>query len=300
MNKEPMFEVQPDYTVPLLRLLAQLPGGQGKTQDVLRLFESEYRRRIPSSHLPLRRDGNPIWNNNVRWCRNALREYGFLDGSVRGVWRITEDGRHWLRENPNAARIEGVPKRKAESPPRSRRTRRGRSSRASPVQGVTIEMLAQTRKLMPPDQFREVWGRLNDQLMAEERGKAVTEITQTELGRRTQRWLDEVHTFLSGKNATPPILGSALRLDPLLLYPGTLSRSCRPAALRPGGGSGHGDVQTGQAHIRCVPQQVDLLMNASQTTRVPPRGLVQPTQCRCRRERGADREPEDVRKHNRL
>ena len=57
---------------------------------------------------------------------------------------------------------------------------------------------------MPSDQFREVWGTLYDQLLAEERAKAVTEITQTELGRRTRRWLDDVHAFLNGKNASTP------------------------------------------------------------------------------------------------
>ena len=64
-------------------------------------------------------------------------------------------------------------------------------------------MLEQTRKGMPADQFRQVWGKLYDELLAEERAKAITQITQTELGRRARRWLDGVHAFLQGKEASP-------------------------------------------------------------------------------------------------
>ena len=67
-----------------------------------------------------------------------------------------------------------------------------------------MEMLEQTRKQMPADQFRQLWGTLYDQLLAEERAKAVTEITQTELGRRARRRMDEIHAFLSGKNVSTP------------------------------------------------------------------------------------------------
>ena len=43
-----------------------------------------------------------------------------------------------------------------------------------------------------------------DQLLSEERAKAITEITQTELGRRARQRLDEIHAFLQGKNASMP------------------------------------------------------------------------------------------------
>ena len=193
-NDEP-FATQLDYEVPLLRLLSELPGGQGATAEVCRLFEERYGHLIPDEHRDLRSNGTPIWDNNVRWSRQHLKQYGFLDASKRGIWQITDAGRQWLKENPNARRIKGVPRR---SPQRSRR----RSSKKAPRPGITLEMLEQTRKAMPADQFRKVWGTLYDQLLAAERAKAITTVTQTELGRRARRRLDEIHAFLRGQNAS--------------------------------------------------------------------------------------------------
>jgi hypothetical protein len=64
--------------------------------------------------------------------------------------------------------------------------------------------LEQTRKVMSADQFRSVWGTSYDQLLAEERAKAITTVSQGELGRRTRERLDEIHAFLQGKNAGMP------------------------------------------------------------------------------------------------
>ena len=36
------FEAQIDYEVPLLRLLAELPNGQGRTREVCRLFGERF------------------------------------------------------------------------------------------------------------------------------------------------------------------------------------------------------------------------------------------------------------------
>jgi len=41
-------------------------------------------------------------------------------------------------------------------------------------------------------------------LLAEERAKAITTITQTELGRRARRRLDEIQAFLRGETASLP------------------------------------------------------------------------------------------------
>jgi len=191
------FAIRKDYEVPLLRLLCKLPGGQGETAEVLDLFQDEYSHLIPEEHLELRDSGEPIWRNNVRWCRQNLKQLGLLDAPAHGVWRITDAGRQWLKENPDAMRIKGRARRTS---PRSRR----KPSKPSVAPGITLEMLEQTRKLMPTDQFRQVWGVLYDQLLTEERAKAITTITQTELGRRTRRWLDEVHAFLRGKGASTP------------------------------------------------------------------------------------------------
>jgi hypothetical protein len=197
MNDAP-FDIGKDYDVPLLRLLCKLPGGQGETAEVCRLFEVEYRDGIPEDHRVLRSNGEPIWYNNVCWSRARLKESGFLDMPRRGIWRVTEAGQKWAEENPKAVRLSRV---RTHS---SGKLHQKRSPKVAPAAGLTLEMLEQTRQVMPADQFRQVWGALYDQLLAEERTKAVTQITQTELGRRTRRWLDDVHAFLSGKNATQP------------------------------------------------------------------------------------------------
>ena len=194
MSNEKPIESSTDYEVLLLRLLAELPDRQGQTAEVCRLFREKYEHLIPQEHFGLRSNGDPIWYNNVRWARNHLKDYGFLDAPQYGVWRITDAGRQWLQQNPNATHIKG---RARDGSPRSR----PRPSKTSPPPGITLE---QTRKMMPADQFRQIWGTLYDHLLAEERTRAVTLITQTELGRRTHRWLDEVHAFLSGKNASAP------------------------------------------------------------------------------------------------
>jgi hypothetical protein len=83
---------------------------------------------------------------------------------------------------------------------------------------------------MPIDQFRQVWGTVYDDLLAQERAKAITQITQTELGRRTRRWLDDVHAFLSGKNVgspSPEVLCDWIRFCyALKLYREAVALSC--------------------------------------------------------------------------
>jgi len=191
MVDDGFFANQGDYEVPLLRLLYKLPHGQGKAGEVCDLFEAEHGHRIPEEHRHRRASWSqePVWKNNVRRCRQDLKGRGFLDAPQTGIWRITDTGRRWVEENPNAARIKGVRKQSSQG-------YRGRSSRVASVPGITLEMLEQTRKAMPADQFREVWGALHDQLLAEERAKAITSVTQTELGRRARRQLDKIHDFL--------------------------------------------------------------------------------------------------------
>jgi hypothetical protein len=193
------FANQGDYQVPLLRLLSQMPDGQGKVGEVCDLFETEYASLIPDAHQARTSWSNePLWKAHVRRGRQDLKVCGFLDASVSGVWRITDAGRQWLAENPDAARIRGV--RRQTTPRRDRR----RLATTLSVPGITLEMLEQTRKAMPADQFRQVWGSLYDHLLAQERAKAITDVGPTELGRRCRKRLDEIHAFLSGKNTSSP------------------------------------------------------------------------------------------------
>ena len=198
MAGEARFETGMDYDVPLLRLLAELPGGEGQAGDVVRLFREQYEDRIPQEHYGARRNGNPIWVNLAHWARNHLKDCGFLDASRYGIWAITEDGRRWLEDNPTAVRIDGRPRS------RTRNSHKKTPPQVPQIPGVTLTMLEQTRKLMPTDQFSQVWGEIYDRLLAEERAKSTTTITQTELGRHARGWLDQVNAFLTGKSANIP------------------------------------------------------------------------------------------------
>ena len=86
----------------------------------------------------------------------------------------------------------------------SQKSRGKSSSKGSPLSGITLETLEEIREHMPEEQFRQLLGSQYDELLAEERAKAITRITQTELGRRTRRWLDEVHAFLQGRSTNQP------------------------------------------------------------------------------------------------
>lgn len=213
MEKTGVFEGQADYEVPLLRLLAALPGGQGRPAEVCRLFEAEHGHRIPDSHRgSYPSNPEPIWRNNLRWCRAILKERGFLDPSLKGMWRITDAGRRWVEQNPGKERIPGsastlVRARRPTPTPRSSPragTSAVRSSGKPPAPGITLEMLEQTRKTMRPEEFQQVWGALYDQLRAHDRAKAVSEVTHTELGRRARRHLDVIHGLLQGQNVGSP------------------------------------------------------------------------------------------------
>ena len=48
-----------------------------------------------------RESGNQglMWENNVEWARNKLREKGDLEAGMREVWEITNQGRERLRRD---------------------------------------------------------------------------------------------------------------------------------------------------------------------------------------------------------
>jgi hypothetical protein len=65
-------------------------------------------------------------------------------------------------------------------------------------------MLEQTRRAMPPDQFRQVWGTIYDQLLAEERSKAITPITDKELLAAVRQPVRRIQDFLQGRGSDTP------------------------------------------------------------------------------------------------
>lgn len=214
------FESTTDYDVPLLRLLQRLPGGQGKPVEVRGCFEAEYGQLIPETHRERNNDGKLKWKTALSWAAYRLRQHAMVD-SVPGIWRITEAGRRWLEENPEAARLPWG---------RRKRYRKRGSPSGTQVPGLTLELLEQTRQLMPSDQFRALWSEIYDQLLAEHRPRAITDVSQAEIGRRGRRRLDEVHAFLLGKSTPSP---SSEVLCDWIHFCYALELQREPAALLP-------------------------------------------------------------------
>lgn len=88
------FPKQSEIELPLLKLLHGL-GGKAKPKElypkIAELFpaltEEELAERMPSSPSTFR------WHNLVQWSRQKLIEKGELDGSTRGVWKLSPRGR---------------------------------------------------------------------------------------------------------------------------------------------------------------------------------------------------------------
>jgi len=87
------FPKQKEIEFPLLKVLSEL-GGQAKPRDVYpavavlfpELSLEEQEERLESS--PSTRK----WSNLVQWVRQGLVEKGEIDGSTRGVWKLTPAG----------------------------------------------------------------------------------------------------------------------------------------------------------------------------------------------------------------
>lgn len=89
---------EPAFRLPILQALAEL-GGSSKVNDVLdrvgQLMEGTLRpvdfERLVSEPSDFR------WRNTAHWARLEMVHAGLLkEGSKRGVWEITDQGRAYL------------------------------------------------------------------------------------------------------------------------------------------------------------------------------------------------------------
>jgi hypothetical protein len=203
--QEPMLTTDPDYYVPLLRLLAEQPDGIGRSRDVIGLFGERHHDRIPAKDfegLPST-PKEPRWANRVAWARQALKDMGFVDAPAWGVWRITQAGRDWLAQHPDATHLSPTTRQqRAGAGPRSR-TPSPRSKTAIPA-GLTRDLLEQTRQAMPADQFQQIWGAIYQALLAEERTKAITTLTDSSLKERARKPVRRIHAFIQGRGNDAP------------------------------------------------------------------------------------------------
>lgn len=88
------FPKQADVEVPLLKVLIDL-GGASEPRKVYSLV-AEHFPALTAEEQEERLESSPStrkWSNLVQWARQSLVEQGQIDGSQRGIWRITEAGR---------------------------------------------------------------------------------------------------------------------------------------------------------------------------------------------------------------
>ena len=94
------FPQQKDIEVPLLKALVQL-GGEAKPRDVYPLVASFFP-ELTSEEQEERLENYPYvrkWSNLVQWVRQRLVDQEQIDGSTRGIWRITPAGRTRVKGN---------------------------------------------------------------------------------------------------------------------------------------------------------------------------------------------------------
>ena len=200
-----MFTQHADYTVPLLRLLADLPGGAGTREEVLNQFLQRFRSEIPQDHFQLvPSGGEERWSKHLGWTNWDLKNLGMTDAPERGVWRITEAGRDWLSEHPGATHLDGPPQRR-KSAASARETRAPKSSGAVAVpSGFTLEKLERLRQVMSVDEFKRDWGADYDRLLAAERVKTTTPVNDGYLLERIRPLVQRIQDFLQGRGNESP------------------------------------------------------------------------------------------------
>ncbi len=92
------FPKQIEVEIPLLHVLVEL-GGEGRPRDIYPLVSKQFP-GITAEELEERMENYPStrkWTNLIQWVRQRLVDLGQIDGSQRGIWRITEAGRNRLK-----------------------------------------------------------------------------------------------------------------------------------------------------------------------------------------------------------
>lgn len=107
-----------DYEIPVLKALTKL-GGSAKTKDAYLLVKEIMLPKLknhPEEYGHYKIQTDIIWKNKAQWAREYLKRKEQLDGSMRGIWTITDAGRERLRilestgRDPDEGRatIEGI------------------------------------------------------------------------------------------------------------------------------------------------------------------------------------------------
>lgn len=92
-----------ELQVPLLRILAEF-GGEAKSSEVYGPLATQFPLMTADERNTPRGNGEPRWENDVRFARQDLVARGEIDGSEFGVWKLTAAGRARLEGEAESAR----------------------------------------------------------------------------------------------------------------------------------------------------------------------------------------------------
>ncbi len=148
---------------------------------------------------------------------------GYMANPEHGTWQITTKGRQWLAEHPNESNID-LGGSDEERTPRRRREPGTKQASELPVSGPSLAMLERTRQIMGDEQFRPLWGTLYDQLVAAERARAISDISDAELAHNAQQHVRRIQKYLQGYSDERPQAEQLCDLGSFLLPAGAVSR----------------------------------------------------------------------------
>jgi hypothetical protein len=94
---------QREVEIPLLEEIGKA-GGKAKPKELYARLTARFPQITQADLQSTVAQGHSQWNNRIQWVRQALLDRGQLDGSVRGIWAITETGRRRLE-----AHRQGIP-----------------------------------------------------------------------------------------------------------------------------------------------------------------------------------------------
>jgi hypothetical protein len=207
MSKPRTLKTATDYRPALLWLMGQLE--RATTSEALAEFERLLGDLIPPAHRGEIKSGKIKWDWYVRWSRQDLLNAGLMGSGGRGVWTITPQGQQWLAGHPDGGGDElkallkpvrkGTAPRTAATRPAPGRRTRSRTRRTKTEVGLSFKDLKHIKQHMPADEFQTRFGERWQTLLAEERARIQTDVSDQELARRARQILQQVHTFLKGE-----------------------------------------------------------------------------------------------------
>ena len=152
------------FLSPLLEALKEL-GGSGQPSEVkgviaerLNLSEDELNDTIAS--------GASRYSKDVDWARYYLAKADYLDASTRGVWSLTEKGRHATITETDALQIYNDVHMRLVAPKRKKQDVFGDSNELGPIEPPTPEdvdhraALIRILQALPPEGFERLCQRL--------------------------------------------------------------------------------------------------------------------------------------------